>query len=276
MAKDINLTSQEWCDIVFEGKNKEYGAYTIRRSSSRRHLIALISIFIIALFIAVLPTLAKKISEAVAKSFSEGLTDQTTLADLKDVEDQPEEQNQPKYEEPPPPPLKSTIKFTPPVIVDSKEMTDEDQMKRQDELIDTKTQISVADVVGTDEEKGIDVADLKQNQEIVQAPKDEPVRFADQMPDYPGGMQELYAYIKRNTQYPEQARNANIQGTTVVTFVVTKTGSIEQVKVLNSSHPFLDKEAVRVVQTLPKWIPGKMNGVNVSCWFNLPVTFTLQ
>jgi protein TonB len=276
MAKDVNLTSQEWCDIVFEGKNKEYGAYTIRRSSSRRHLIALIAIFVIAIFIAILPTLVKKISEAVARSISEGLNETTVLAQLENTEDQEEEQNQPKYEEPPPPPLKSTIKFTPPVIVDSKEMTDEDQMKRQDELIDTKTQISVADIVGTDEEKGIDVADLKQNQEIVQETKEVIHQFVDQMPDYPGGMQELYAYIRKHTQYPEQARNNNIQGTTVVKFVVTKSGSVEQVHVLTSSHPFLDKEAIRVVQTLPKWIPGKMNGVNVSCWYNLPVTFTLQ
>ena len=276
MAKDINLTSQEWCDIVFEGKNKEYGAYTIRRSTSRRHLIALIAILIIALFIAILPTLAKKVTDLVNKSLAEGLTEQTTLADLKDVEDQQEEQNQPKYEEPPPPPLKSTIKFTPPVIVDSDQIRDDDQMKTQEDLLKSDVQISIADIEGTNDKDAVDIAELTQHKEIVQEKPDHVYDFVDQMPDYPGGMQELYAFIRRNTQYPEQARNNNIQGTTVVRFVVSKTGAVEQVKVLTSSHPFLDKEAIRVVQTLPKWIPGKMNGVNVSCWYNLPVTFTLQ
>ena len=276
MAKDINLTSQEWCDIVFEGKNKEYGAYTIRRSSSRRHLIALISIFVIAMFIAVLPTLVKKISEAVAKSFSEGLNETTVLAQLEEVDDQKEEQNQPKYEEPPPPPLKSTIKFTPPVIVDSDQIRDEDQMKTQEDLLKSDVQISVADVVGTDEKEGIDIADLKQNKEIVQEKEEVIHKFADQMPEYPGGMGELYAYIKKNIIYPEQARNNNIQGTTMVQFVVTKNGSVDKVTVQVSAHPFLDKEAIRVVQSLPKWIPGKMNGNNVSCYYSIPITFTLQ
>jgi len=276
MAKDVNLTSQEWCDIVFEGKNKAYGAYSIRRTTSKRHLIAIIAILIIAIFIALLPTLIKKIAE-VTKSFSEGLTESTVLAQLEDIKDDDVEENRAlKQEEPPPPPLKSTIKFTPPVIVESEEIRDEDQMKSQEDLLDSKVQISIATVEGTDEEKGMDIADLEQNNKIVQEETEVIHRFADQMPEYPGGMQEAYAYIRKNTVYPEQARNNNIQGTTVLQFVVNKDGRVDRVSVVASSHPFLDKEAVRIVQSMPKWIPGKMNGNNVPCYFTIPITFTLQ
>jgi len=107
--------------------------------------------------------------------------------------------------------------------------------------------------------------------------KDENVyKFADVMPDFPGGMSELYKFIKENTTYPQEARDKGIEGTVVVTFVVTKEGSVTNVKVLTGVDPLLDAEAVRAVKSLPKWTPGKINGEPVSCWYNLPVTFTLN
>jgi len=276
MAKDINLTSQEWCDIVFEKRNKEYGAYKIRRTTSKRHTTALIAILLIAIFIAVLPTLIKKVVEAT-RSFSGGLTEQTVLTELNEMKDEVEENIAQKQEAPPPPPLKSTIKFTAPVITSSDEITEDDAMKSQDELNETKVQISTATIQGTDEQNGMDIQDLDNNRKITQEVKeDEVYRVVEQMPEYPGGMEKLHAYISSHIQYPQQAKENFIQGTTVIQFVVAKDGSVDKVTVYASSHPFLDQEAIRVVKSLPKWIPGKINGKSVACYYIIPISFKLQ
>ena len=96
------------------------------------------------------------------------------------------------------------------------------------------------------------------------------------MPQFPGGEAELMKYISNNIKYPTMAMENNIQGRVVVQFVVTKTGKIGEVKVVRSKDPDLDKEAVRIVKTLPNFIPGKMNGQAVSVWYTLPITFKLQ
>ena len=98
----------------------------------------------------------------------------------------------------------------------------------------------------------------------------------EQMPQFPGGEAELMKYISNNIKYPTMAMENNIQGRVVVQFVVTKTGKIGEVKVVRSKDPDLDKEAVRIVKSLPNFIPGKMNGQAVSVWYTLPITFKLQ
>ena len=275
MAKDVNLTSQEWCDIVFEGKNKEYGAYKIRRTSSKRHTIALITIFIVAIFIAALPTLIAKVAEAVAKrNIAEGLTDKTVLADLEEIKE--DEVIPPQNEEPPPPPLKATIMFTPPVMVDKEELNEENTMKSIDELNDAKVQISIATVEGT-EGATIDIADLKEKNKITQEEENKIHTSVDQMPEYPGGgLPEFYNYLNKQIDYPAQARDYGIQGTSVIQFAVMKDGTVDKVTVHVSSHSLLDKEAVRVIKSSPKWIPGKINGKPVNCYYIIPVRFTLQ
>lgn len=97
----------------------------------------------------------------------------------------------------------------------------------------------------------------------------------EQMPQFPGGDAELMKFINANLQYPAEAMVNNIQGRVVVKFVVSKTGKVGEVKVVRSKEPGLDKEAVRVVGTLPDFIPGRMNGQAVNVWYTLPVTFKL-
>ena len=106
---------------------------------------------------------------------------------------------------------------------------------------------------------------------------EEPVFTAvEQMPQFPGGEGELMNYISNNIKYPPMAMENNIQGRVVVQFVVTKTGKIGEVKVVRSKDPDLDKEAVRVVKSLPNFIPGKMNGQAVNVWYTLPITFNIK
>lgn len=95
------------------------------------------------------------------------------------------------------------------------------------------------------------------------------------MPQYPGGQIAMLKYIMENMKYPEQAMKEGIQGRVAVRFIVEKDGSISDVKPILSVHPLLNKEAVRVVESMPKWTPGKQNGKPVRVRFNLPVMFKL-
>ena len=96
------------------------------------------------------------------------------------------------------------------------------------------------------------------------------------MPQFPGGQIAMMKYIMENMKYPEQAMKEGIQGRVTVRFIVEKDGSISDVKPVLSVHPLLNKEAVRVVESMPKWTPGKHNGKPVRVRFNLPVMFKLQ
>lgn len=96
------------------------------------------------------------------------------------------------------------------------------------------------------------------------------------MPQFPGGQIAMLKYIMENIKYPEQAMKEGIQGRVAVRFIVEKDGSISDVKPILSVHPLLNKEAVRVVESMPKWTPGKQNGKPVRVRFNVPVMFKLN
>jgi tonB family C-terminal domain len=96
------------------------------------------------------------------------------------------------------------------------------------------------------------------------------------MPQFPGGQIAMLKYIMENIKYPEQAMKEGIQGRVAVRFIVEKDGSISDVKPILSVHPLLNKEAVRVVKSMPKWSPGKQNGKPVRVRFNVPVMFKLN
>lgn len=98
----------------------------------------------------------------------------------------------------------------------------------------------------------------------------------DQLPQFPGGEAALIKFVADNLQYPDSAKAKKIQGRVVVKFVVTKTGEIGEVKIVRSKDLDLDKEAVRIVKSLPNFIPGKLNGEVVDMWYTLPITFKLQ
>jgi len=273
MAKDINLYSQEWCDIVFEGKNQDYGAYQVRLTSTKRHVIALIAILILTVFVAFLPTIISQAKAAIEKARLSGFTEEIKMTQLDDVDlDIPDDFVPPEL---PPPPMIASIKFTAPEITKSEDMTDDDAMKAQSELLDSKAAVSIMDHKGDDDPNAVDARDLIIQKEIIQ---EENIihTFVEQMPEFPGGIEELYAFIKKQLVYPEQARNYGIQGTTMIQFVVTKNGTIDQVTVQVGVHPLLDKEAVRVVKLLPRWIPGKMNGKSVNCYYMIPIAFKIN
>lgn len=106
--------------------------------------------------------------------------------------------------------------------------------------------------------------------------KEKVLTAVEQMPEFPGGEKALMDFLSRNINYPQRAMENGIQGRVIVQFVVTKNGTVGEVKVLNKVYPDLDNEAIRLCKSLPKFIPGKMNGQPVNVWYTMPITFKLQ
>lgn len=270
MAK-IDLTSCEWCEMVFEGKNKAYGAYSMRKNFAKRLNFSCVIVIIVAAIGFSIPSLIKM---ATPKQ-KEVMTEVTALSQLEEPEVKQEEIKKVEPVAPPPPALKSSIKFTAPVIKKDEEVTEENEIKSQEELTTSKVAISIADVTGNDEENGQDIADLQQI--VTQAPVEEKVfDMVEQMPQFPGGLQEMMRFIQKNLHYPTIAQENGTEGRVTCQFVVGPDGSIRDVVVLRGVDPYLDKEAIRVIQAMPKWIPGKQNGQAVSVKYTVPIMFRLQ
>lgn len=271
MAK-IDLTSLEWCELIFKGKNKAYGAYKMRADSPKRHNLAMIIVLVIALVGFSIPTLIKM---ATPKQ-KEIMTEVTTLSQLEEPEVKQEEMKKVEPVAPPPPALKSSIKFTAPVIKKDEEVHEDDEIKSQTELTQTKVAISIADVKGNDEANGKDIADLKQVVTQAEPAEEKVFDMVEQMPTFPGGAAELMSFIAKNMKYPVIAQENGTQGRVICQFVVGKDGAVRDVIVVRPLDPYCDKEAIRVIQSMPRWIPGKQNGKAVSVKYTVPIVFRLQ
>ncbi len=280
MAKDVDLSSREWRDIIFEGKNKDFGAYELRKNSDGRHNWSMLADVVVSiaafLLSALINTVFQKSEEELLAETEQVLVDISTQVD--DEPEEPEEELE-RYEEEkpvvPPEEVLNTVKVTELAIVPDEEVTKEDEIKTVEDLQQTTTAFGQTDFdKGTDDRNVI--KEMTEDIVVAEPKKEEVFRAVEQMPQFPGGEAELMKYISKNIKYPTMAMENNIQGRVVVQFVVTKNGSIGEVKVIRSKDPDLDKEAVRVVKTLPKFIPGKMNGQAVNVWYTLPIMFKLQ
>ena len=273
----IDLVNNDWVDIVFQGRNQEYGAYKLRKGTSKRNVIAILTMLAAAALIYLGISL---------KNFIEASTQKVAVTQVQELSalEKPKEKaevKQKKVEIQQPEKVvervKSSVKFTAPVIKKDDEVKPEDELKNQDELLNTKTAIGALDVKGNDDKDG-EVLKLKET--VAQPePKPEPEKVfevVEQMPSFPGGDKALLEYLSNNIKYPVVAQENGVQGRVVVSFVVEKDGSITDVKVVRSVDPSLDKEAQRVVKSMPKWIPGKQNGSAVRVKYNVPVSFKLQ
>lgn len=289
MAKEVNLSSVEWCDLVFEGKNKEFGAYEMRMDTGRRHNKAMmwvaIGVFVmLAAFVSYVflinPYLEQLEKERLARLAQEEV--QIEMEMTEEPEDEPEQKlEQPKPEVLPEEVL-NTVKVTELRIVEDEKVKAEDEIKTQDELKETTTAFGQKDNdKGTEDrnvtrtlkdevvvEKKVEVKDEKKPEEIFKS--------VEQPPAFPGGDAALMKYLSSHIQYPTLAQENNIQGKVVVQFVVEKDGHVGDVKVVRSVDKDLDREAVRVCKSLPKFTPGRQNGQAVRVWYTLPVNFKLQ
>ena len=276
MAK-IDLISNEWADLVFQGRNKVYGAYQLRRGTSKRNIVSMIFVAAVAA-VAYLGLAAYNSYQEAQKAKFEAemeasLLDAQKEAKVEKKTETPKVEQVQKVEK-----VKSSIAFTPPVIKKDSEVKPEEEMKTQDELKETKTAIGAFDVKGNDDAGG---TVLKAVEEIAapEPPKHEEEQnkifeVVEQQPQFPGG--SVNGWLADHIKYPVVAAENGISGRVVVQFVVERDGSVSQVRVVRGVDPSLDKEAQRVISSMPKWIPGKQNGQAVRSRFTVPVTFRLQ
>ena len=276
MAK-IDLISNEWADIVFQGRNKVYGAYQLRRGTSKRNIVSMIFVAAVAA-VAYLGLAAYNSYQEAQKAKFEAEMEASLLEAKKEAKvekktETPKVEQVQKVEK-----VKSSIAFTPPAIKKDSEVKPEEEMKTQDELKETKTAIGAFDVKGNDEAGG---TVLKAVEDIAapEPPKHEEEQnkifeVVEQQPQFPGG--SVNGWLADHIKYPVVAAENGISGRVVVQFVVERDGSVSQVRVVRGVDPSLDKEAQRVISSMPKWIPGKQNGQAVRSRFTVPVTFRLQ
>jgi protein TonB len=273
----IDLIDNGWVDLVFEGKNQAYGAYQLRKNTGVRNIKALLVMFAAFIIIALIVYAKVSIENYIAQQNAAIETDVElqSLAEKKEVKQ--EKPDEPEIEKIEVERVKSSVAFTVPEIKKDNEVKEDQEMKSQDDLAETNTAIGAFTVEGNDE-----TAEVKHVEEKIAEPepvKEEETKVFDvveQMPSFPGGPSALMQYLSSNIKYPVVAEENGVQGRVVCTFVVERDGSITDVRVVKSVDPSLDKEAVRVVKGMPKWIPGKQNGSAVRVKYTVPVTFRLQ
>lgn len=274
----IDLISNEWTDLVFEGRNQAYGAYKLRKGTAKRNVWALLIVGLAAALLY-LGLQLQKMAEANKK------VENTQVVELAKLNTEKKEAKVEKKEIIKQEPekvveqVKSSVKFTAPIIKKDSEVKEEDEIKL-DEVQKSDKAVGAFTVEGNDEVGG---AVLKAKEDIAapEPPKhvvEETKIFTvvEQMPMYPGGDAALMGYLRDNIKYPTVAAENGVQGRVVVGFVVERDGSITDVNILRGVDPSLDREAMRVVKSMPRWNPGKQNGSAVRVKYQVPVSFRLQ
>lgn len=272
---DVNkIMSADVLDIIFDGRNKDYGAYELRKTYNKRLTTALLAMAAVLalIFIAVL-----------VSNFIEANRPKKALV-VQDVQLEEIKQEEKKNEPPPPPPPPKQeppkvemAKFTPPKIVKDEEVKEEEKPPEVEKLEEVK--------IGTQNQEGIKdegiVAPVDNGKGVVEAPKkeeedwDKTFTKVEIESDYPGGQGAWLRYLQKNLQYPQDAIDNEIQGTVTVQFIVDKEGVVSDVEAISGPNE-LRAEAVRVIKKSGKWEPAVQNGRKVKSYKKQPITFRLE
>lgn len=253
-------------NIVFEGRNHAYGAFALRKNHNRNLAIALSITSVLFILFVSIPAIINwldKAEEEVIVPMTITAVDLTPPPPIDETEPPPPPP-------PPPPPVMKTVKFTPPVVKD--EIVEEEPPPIQ--LEEETPQIAIVTQEGQEDE----IIIPEEIPQVVEPTIEAPLVIVEQMPSFPGGELAMMKYIQKKVVYPQMEKEAGIAGTCYITFVVEKDGTITDVKLLRgvSGGPGCDKEAIRVVKSMPPWKAGKQNGRAVRVQFNLPIKFSLR
>jgi protein TonB len=244
----------EFDEIIFENRNKKYGAYDLRKRYKSATSLSILggSVFFTILMMAISLTTEEGTAKTGLKEVIIEVSDPVLPKDI------------PEPDIKPPPELKNTIKNLQPEVVNDTSQADS-FIPITEEIIETTKDGNVTEEVIFTENRDPEIpAETK------------PFIVVEEPPEYPGGNTALLKYISENIKYPAIAQENNIQGRVILKFVVNPDGSADRIEVLRGIDPLLDNEAIRVVQSLPRFKPGKQGGVPVPVWFTLPVVFRLE
>ena len=268
-------------DIIFEGRNKEYGAYQLRRINGKYIAIGLI--LSVAFF-----TTAVLLTRFDLRQ-SEKREDRQVVVESVDVELPPEEEildlEMAPPPPPPPPPDVAQVKFVEMVVKKDDEVADDKEITKVEEALDDKKEISTINKEG--DEKKPKVVEEREPKNfgngpvVVKEKEDVDNRHYEffeisEQPEFPGGPAAMQAYIAKNIRYPEVAMDNGIEGTVTIQFLIEKDGSITNVRVVKDPGGGLGREAERVIKSMPKWKPGKQRDTPVKVKMMAPVRFRLS
>lgn len=256
----LDLLNNQWLEIVFEGRNKIYGAYDLRKSITKNTTKAFVIGTIVFAILVSIPTLMRLLPEKVDNTT---LDTKITAIKLPPKKEKPKENLPPP---PPPPPKVDQVKFVKPVVAKADEVVEEIVVIKEikDKNIGKETIKGDPDAVLTVEPVGKGVAAVVEEDNTVYNTAGIEVK-----PDFPGGIQKFYDFISKNYHTPEEE---GLKGKVYVTFVVEKDGSLTDIKVLRDIGYGTGKEAIRVLNKCPRWTPGEQNGKKVRCTYSLPIS----
>jgi len=254
----IDLLGKKWLDIVFEGRNKSYGAYELRKENSNTNLKALVIGAFVFAFAVATPIIADFISKATSNT-DEGLHDRITAIKLPPKEEKPKEDLKPP---PPPKPKEDVVKFVKPVVAKKDEVTEEPP--KVEDIKDKN--------LGKEDIKGDKDAPLSVDPPGNGPPQQEVVddntiynsAGVEVQAGFPGGPGKWQSYLRNNFTSPEEP---GLKGKVIVSFVVEKDGSLTDIKVIRDIGFGTGNEAIRVLRKGPKWTPAVQNGRNVRSAF---------
>lgn len=272
LGSKIDLFGNEWLDVVFDQKNKNYGAYALRRQSSSNTTKAL---FISGTLFVLLFLSPKIINLIKGTGTIEGKTDRTTV-----VKVQPPPFVNPEIPPPaavePPPAKQSQIAFRPPIVVEDDQVTDNDPVQIKD-LVDAAP--GQRSVIGDPDGAIVIEGPAGKGPQGAAAAEDHTVydlfESLEVQPTYPGGMDKFYKYLAKAIRYPAMAQDNNIQGKVFVSFIIEKNGSLTDIRIQKELGYGTDEEAIRVLKSSPKWMPGIQNGKAVRVKYNIPISFSM-
>lgn len=262
MVKNLKIVP-DFDDIIFAQRNKDYGAYELRRRYNRNVIVSLLIGIIIMASVCIAPFLGAR-----ASGIKPGPVERQVEINMQNLE-KPDKLI-PEVPPPPSEPLAKAIrqvkqvKYVAPVVVDSVVSAESTKLMTADEA-----QTNVKNAV-------VEVAPAAKEDVTEPETRTEPFVSVEEMPVPQGGEAGLYKYIADNTIYPKIALDNNIQGKVYVRFCVTSKGTVDQVSILKGVDPELDAEAIRVVKSFPPFKPGKMSGKPVPVWYIVHIDFQLH
>ncbi len=269
--EEKNLSNLTLDDLVFENRNKSYGAYELRSKYGvyvvRAFAISVLAFLLLVYSPAIIEWIKENLGYAKEVTVEKEIVYEVELKDVSQDKTIP-----PPPELPPPPPIKiEMVKYTPDIVVKpDNEVVKEEIIQKVEEDVAIGNQNQEGEKSLNDQ-----ITDAGTGSGVVGEDPDKVYSYVGEWPEFPGGRAELTKFLSKNVAYPRDAEKKGLEGRVIVSFTVEKTGEIIDVKILKGVSESLDKEAIRVVKLMPKWKPGKNNGVPVNVKYKVDIVYKI-
>lgn len=274
LGSKLDIFKREWLDVVFEGRNKEYGAYDLRKLAPKATNIGLVVASIAFVLILMAPAIARWLGiESNNEPVEQIIETEVVLSEPPPVN---EEEPPPPPPVEPPPPRVDQVRMPEPKVVPAEQVQDEEPPTvEQLKLADPGTK-TIAGDPNAEIRIDLPVGEGEIDAEVTETSSDQIFQSVEINPEPPGGMAAFMQWVAKNYQYPQAAMDAGVNGQVQISFVVERDGSLTDLKVVKDLKFGTGEAAVKMLQKAPKWSPGIQNGRPVRVAYTLPIRLNLQ